>query len=193
MFLLLQVCNHGGRSKTKLWLEVNERTVGRGGKKKAHTDVHIISFSYTEKPVMAYLESIQSPVKQEGQGDCSNADITVEPPARATATGQISLGSQGSIWATCSAVDPLVLKCFLQPLLYNSIHGPVRKGEQTTSGPLLQRTPPLMSALSYRGHLVHLVPMKLTEGSLGAELSIDSRACKQFRISHWFWPKDFPF
>lgn len=156
MFLLLEACNHRGRSKTSWWLEslyfeVNEHRVKKKKKIKnlKQKTEHTLICEYFLSPTHSSLKNAipgeyNSLGKQEGWWDvqsCSNANITAEPPAGATATAQVLQVSQGSVWATYSAASS-VPSCFLQPLLSNSTHRPVRKGDQTPSRPTLRRTPP---------------------------------------------------
>lgn len=136
-------------------------------------------------------EYITSPVKQEGRGDvhcCRNVDITVEPSARATATGEILLVSQRSVWATCWAVDPLFTNVFSNHCFKPASTALSEKVSHTPKNTTLSCLLQPIDAVFFI-----LFPWGSQKEAWVLNLSTDSWVCKQFRVSHWFWPKDSPF
>lgn len=106
-----------------------------------------------------------------GWGDahsCSNVDITVAPPARATAFTQIVLASQGSVWATTAVTDPLLPNVFSK---HCSKTASTALSEKVNRHHLVLYTPKntstLLSTLSCRCSLAYLVPSHAACGGKG--------------------------
>lgn len=175
MFLFLHACNPEGRSKTESWLEslffeVNEHIL-----KKRELTLMCASFL---SPAHRRLKNgmprvFNKPITTSPNGwgyahSCSNVNITVAPPARATAFTQIVLASQGSVWATTAVTDPLLPNVFSK---HCSKTASTALSEKVNRHHLVLYTPKntstLLSTLSCRCSLAYLVPSHAACGGKG--------------------------